>query len=114
MQLRPRFDPSREFIAARGFVYLGTPYEPGDPFPTDGLNARQLERQYDARAINFAPPRPKPADLVVMTNTSGSWYEITAPWLDAPVKVNGKGGADAEAQRLRTAGPPEGWQPPAE
>lgn len=116
MAVRPRFDPSREFVAARGFTFAGVGYAAGDAFAKAASSPHKLAAMYDSRKINFAPdaapeppaepPQTDPADPVTVEATGGGWHAITAAWLDEPVKVQGKEAADAEAQRIRDAGEP--------
>lgn len=113
MALRPRFDINREFVAALSFDFLGVSYKLNDPFPKAVTTARKLEQMYETRRINFAPavttPAPDPTDPVKIETGGGGWYTITAPWLEAPIKVQGLEAAEAEAARIREEGPPEGW-----
>jgi hypothetical protein len=46
---------------------------------------------------------------VTLNDRGGGNYEITAAWLDGPVKVRGKAKAEAEAGRLRAEGAPLGF-----
>lgn len=46
---------------------------------------------------------------VVSEGGAGGWYVVDAPWLDAPVKVQGKAAADAKFAEL-VAGAPDDWK----
>lgn len=49
--------------------------------------------------------------LATSTHTGGGYYEVAAPWLDAPERVKGKDAAEAARLKIVEAGPPEGWAP---
>lgn len=110
--VRPRFDPTRPLVAARSFDYGAGRFKAGDPFPTEGIAVHKLNTLYGARRVNHpdlvaAPPPPEPpADPVVMEPTPGGWYNISAPWLDAPLRVRGKAGAEKAAAKMRADGEP--------
>lgn len=108
MAVRPRFDPKRQFVAARGFTFLEHDYAPGDAFPAAGVRAdpRQLAQQYDTRAISFAPDAIDD-ERIQLTALGGGYYEISAPWLAEPTKVRGKADAEAELAKVREAGEPD-------
>jgi hypothetical protein len=115
MAVRPSFVPGRALVAARVLTYLGIEYAKGDPFPKSGIDSlahRKARIMYDSRRVDFAPEQAVetgPVDPVQIKTKSAGWYEITAPWLDAPVKVKGKVNSDKRADELREAGPPLGW-----
>jgi hypothetical protein len=56
-------DYKRPFIVARAFIFAGKSYEPGEPFPIEGVGRRLIERQFNARAIRQeqAPPAKRVA-----------------------------------------------------
>lgn len=112
MPIRPRFDPKREFVAARDFTFQGKAFAPGDDFPANDIDPRLVSRQYEARAINMKPEKTLDP-RVVLTQTGRGHYEITAPWLTEPVKARGKFNAATEQKRVSDEGPPEGWVPVA-
>lgn len=111
MPVRPRFDPKRALIAARGFSFLGRAYAPGDPFPhpedAASIAPRLLARQYEGHAVNFAPEAP--ADPIQMTGPAGGRYTITAPWLERPLVIRGKVNAEKALADIREEGPPLGF-----
>lgn len=124
MTVRPRFTPDRALIAARSFLFFGRDYAPGDPFPhpDDAANVpdRYRARQYEARAVNYAPEaegddQPKnPADLVAMKPAAkNGYYDLTAPWLEKPLTIRGKVNAQKALAELRAEGPPADWVDPA-
>lgn len=107
---RPRFDPKLPLVAARSFDYQGRPYKAGDPFPAPGASvpeAHKLRTLYGSRLVNHGEAvAAAPVDPVQMEGTPGGWYTITAPWLDEPMRVRGKAGAEKAAEKLRTDGEP--------
>lgn len=111
MPVRPRFDPKRALIAARGFTFLGRAYVPGDPFPhpddAPSIATRLLARQYEGGAVNLAPEAP--ADPITMTSPIKGRYEINAPWLEVPLTIRGKKNAEQALADIRGEGPPLGW-----
>lgn len=111
MPVRPRFDPKRALIAARGFSFLGRAYAPGDPFPhpedAASIAPRLLARQYESHAVNLAPEAP--ADPIQMTGPAGGRYTITAPWLERPLVIRGKKNADLALADMKAEGAPLGW-----
>lgn len=113
MAVRPAFDPNRDFVVAgRGITWKGQELKPGDPFPKDQATFFQLRTVYGSRQIEFAPPPEEPEDeqldpRVTLTATGGGWYRIEAPWLDEPMKVQGKDDAEAEQRRLSDEGEPD-------
>lgn len=109
MAVRPRFDPSNDFVAARGFTFAGKAIAAGAPFDKATAAPHRLATIYEARFINVAPAKVEdaPADPVVITQTSGGYYDISAPWLDEPIRARGKVKAEATAQQLREAGEPD-------
>ncbi len=111
MPVRPRFDPKRALIAARGFSFLGRAYGPGDPFPhpddAASIAPRLLARQYEGHAVNHAPEAP--ADPIQMTGPAGGRYTITAPWLERPLVIRGKVNAEKALADIREEGAPLGW-----
>jgi hypothetical protein len=110
---RLRFDPKRSLIAARGFTFAGRAYALGDPFPhpEDGPFAqRQIERQYETRAVNFAPESEAAEDPVQMTKAEkNGYYTITAPWFERPLTVRGKVNAEKALAEVREEGAPLGF-----
>lgn len=113
MPVRPRFDPKRSLIAARAFTFLGRAYALGDPFPhaddAGAANDRLRARQYEARAVNFAPEEATTEDPIQMTGPAGGRYTITAPWLERPLTIRGKVNAEKALADLREEGPPLGF-----
>lgn len=112
MPVRPRFDPKRPLIAARAFHFLGRTYAAGDPFPNPddeaAVNDRLRARQYEARAVSFAPDsEPDPVQMREGPK-NGRWM-ISAPWLDEDEEVRGKKNAEDRVAELRAEGPPLGW-----
>jgi hypothetical protein len=108
--VRPRFDPKRDFVAARGFTFAGTPHDAGDPFDKTAATPTRLTMLYESRMINFAPEgEPAPADPVTISQTSGGYFAISAPWLDTPIRARGKAKADETLAQVRKDGPPMGW-----
>lgn len=112
MPHRPRFDPKRPLVTARAFRFLGRDYAVGDPFPHSDDAAKVSERQragqYGSRAVNMGEAAP--AEPVQMKATgNGGRYEITAPWLEEPVKVRGKKKANKLLDEMRADGAPLGW-----
>jgi hypothetical protein len=107
--VRPRFDPSREFVAARGFTFAGTTHGSGDPFDKAAATPSRLAMLYESRMINFAPEDTKPADPVQVVQVSGGYYNVSAPWLDEPIRARGKAKMEEAAAQLRADGPPLGW-----
>lgn len=112
MPIRPAFDPSRPLVVARAFRFLGRDYAIGDPFPhandDKAVNTRQRSRQYEARAVNFAPTEVQDPVQMNPAGRNGSWI-LTAPWLDEPEIVRGKKNAETRLEELREEGPPLGW-----
>jgi hypothetical protein len=111
---RPRFDPSRPLVAARGFTYAGQELQVGDPFPTEGLAPHKVRTLYGSRYLNHregdaAPEAEATPEDVQMTALAGGYYEITAPWLEQPQKVRGKANAEKELARIREEGAPLGF-----
>lgn len=109
MAVRPRFDPKRQFVAARGFTFMGTEYGPGAPFPAAGadpVDPRLLAQQYGSRAINFAPEAVDD-ERIQFTSLGGGYYEISAPWLAEPIKARGKADAEAQLAKVREIGEPD-------
>lgn len=109
MAVRPRFDPNREFVAARGFTFAGAPHAAGDPFDKTAADRTRLAMLYESRMINFAPDDAKPADPVQIVQVSGGYYNVSAPWLDEPIRARGKVKSEETAAQLRADGPPLGW-----
>lgn len=109
MAVRPRFDPNREFVAARGFTFAGAPHAAGDPFDKGAATGPRLAMLYESRMINFAPDDAKPADPVQIVQVSGGYYNVSAPWLDEPIRARGKVKSEETAAQLRADGPPLGW-----
>lgn len=118
MAVRPPFDASRDFVVGRGFTFLGVAYAAGELFEKNAANEWHLRRLYDTRAISFAPVDIAPAqpagavllnDPVTIEPAGGNWHEVSAPWLDAPIKVNGKKKAEDVAAQIREAGEPLSW-----
>lgn len=109
MAVRPRFDPNREFVAARGFTFAGVPHAAGDPFDKAAADRTRLAMLYESRMINFAPEDAKPADPVQIVQVSGGYYNVSAPWLDEPIRARGKAKMEEAAAQLRADGPPLGW-----
>lgn len=107
MIVRPRFDPSRDYTAARSFTYNGVEYVAGDAFDKEGIAPHKLNTLYGSRAINMAE---KSADPVKLTQTKPGYFEITAPWLDEPEKVRGKAKAEERLAELREAGEPDAYK----
>lgn len=109
MAVRPRFNPSDDFVAARGFTFAGKPHAAGEPFDKSKAAPHRLSMIYEARIINVAPVKVEeaPADPVTILQTSGGYYDVSAPWLDAPIRARGKVKAEQEAQALRDAGEPD-------
>lgn len=108
---RPEFDPNRDFVTQTFFRVNGVPYERGVPFPKEEVDVRLLRRLYDTHQLGFRTDDPveKDADLAPLTlePTGGGWYQITVPWLDEPVKVQGEDKARFEAFQIREAGEPD-------
>lgn len=46
---------------------------------------------------------------VTVEGGEGGWYEVNAPWLDEPLKVQGREAAEAEQQKLHAAGEPDSY-----
>lgn len=109
MAVHPRFDPNREFVAARGFTFAGAPHAAGDPFDKAAADRTRLAMLYESRMINFAPEDAKPADPVTFIQTSGGYYNVSAPWLDEPIRARGKAKMEEAVAQLRAEGPPLGW-----
>jgi hypothetical protein len=111
--VRPPFDGNKEFVAARGFTFAGTEMVAGDPFKKDGADMRRVRIMYEGRFINFAPDQTAaddgPEDPVKVNKITAGTFEVTAPWLDEPVKARGPVKAEAAAAEIREAGPPLGW-----
>lgn len=119
--VRPRFDRrtalERDYTATRGFTYNGRQYEAGETFDKSGLTAAQLQTLYGARALDFAPAdapaaqsdRPDPSDQIRLAQTGGGYFEISAPWLDKPVRIRGKAKAEERLAEIRDEGPPLGF-----
>lgn len=62
MAARPRFDPTRRFVAALDLRFGGKLIYKGKPFPKGGLRRGQLKMMYDSRRINYRPePERAPA-----------------------------------------------------
>lgn len=106
MPVRPPFDPSREFVGARDFTFLGHEMALGTPFPKKEATERQLRLLYDSRMVNFGEAA---ADPVTITPLPGGRYEVSAAWLDEPLKIKGRVHAHEAADKLRADGPPPGW-----
>lgn len=114
MAHRLRFDPKRSLIAARGFTFAGRSYAPGDPFPhpddAGTVHDRLRARQYEARAVNFAPEDATAEDPVQMVKAEkNGYYTITAPWFERPLTVRGKVNAEKALAEVREEGAPLGW-----
>lgn len=113
MPVRPRFDPKRALIAARTFTFGGRAYAPGQPFPhpddAEAIPDRLRARQYEARAVDFAPEADAEPDLVTMSGPQGGRYTIEAPWLERPLSIRGKVNAEKALAEMREEGPPLGW-----
>ena len=109
MAVRPRFDPSREFVAARGFTFAGIEHGAGDPFDKAASTPSRLAMLYESRMLNFAPDVAKAADPVGILQVSGGYYNVSAPWLDEPIRARGKVKAEETAAQLRRDGAPLGW-----
>lgn len=110
MPVRPRFDKNRTLTAARGFIFAGRSYSPGDPFPhpDDGnIPDRLKARQYEARAVNMGDAIPP--DPIHMIGPKGGRYQVHAPWLDKPIIARGLAVAQKTIAKLRENGPPLGW-----
>jgi hypothetical protein len=107
--VRPRFDPKRDFVAARGFTFAGVQCAAGDPFDKEAATSQRLKMLYDSRKINFAPEKEADADAVSIRQTSGGYYDVSAPWLDEPIRARGKVKSEETAAQLRKDGPPLGW-----
>lgn len=114
MPHREPFDPKRPLVAARDFTFAGVRYGPGDPFPSPeaapvaSFPRRLIERQYNTMAVNHAAEATDEAsDPIQMTGPKGGRYEISAPWLDEPEKVQGREAAEARQRELHEAGEPE-------
>lgn len=103
---RPMFDAGRDFVAARAFPYNGHPYKAGEPFNKEGLAAHQLKTLYGSRFINFGEKDAAAADPVTITEGKGGWFEVTAAWLDDPIKIQGRKKAEKIAAEVREAGEP--------
>lgn len=106
MGVRPRFDPARDFVAARSFDYAEQQLQAGDPFVKDGVPAYKLGNLYGARMIDFAPEAEAAPDPVQISGGEGGWYNVTAPWLESPIRVQGTARANREAAKLRREGEP--------
>jgi hypothetical protein len=119
MAVRERIDRrnalTRKYTALQSFTFEGRKYANGDPFPIDGLPLHQVMTLHGARHIDLVPLSPEseepPAEDrgVTLTEKGGGNYEITAAWLDEPLKVRGRDAANAEAERVRNEGPPLGF-----
>ncbi len=114
MAHRLRFDPKRSLIAARGFTFAGRAYAPGDPFPhpddAGTIPDRLRARQYEARAVNFAPEDATVEDPVQMVKAEkNGYYTITAPWFERPLTVRGKVNAEKALAEVREEGAPLGF-----
>lgn len=117
MPHREPFNPKRPLVAARGFLFAGVRYAPGDPFPAPeaapaaSFPRRLIERQYNTMAVNHAPEVDEAADgdPITMTGPAGGRYTINAPWLEKPLVIRGKVNAEKALQDLRDEGAPLGW-----
>lgn len=109
MAVRPRFDPARDFVAARGFTFAGADHGSGDPFDKTAATPTRLSMMYESRMINFAPEKTADADPVSVVQVSGGYYNVDAPWLDEPIRARGKAKMEEAAAQLRKDGPPLGW-----
>ena len=50
----------------------------------------------------------------VLVSIEGDKHVVNAPWLEAPEPFDDEGEAAERQHELREAGPPDGWEPPAE
>lgn len=111
------FDPKRDFVCQGFFRAHGIAFERGAPFPgkdeegNDRPRDPRLEKLlYENHKITFADPDEEEAAKallpVTMEGKDGGWYDISAPWLDAPEKVQGHDAALLAAQQMRDAGEP--------
>jgi hypothetical protein len=48
--------------------------------------------------------------VTVEEGEGGGWYEVNAPWLDEPEKVQGREAAEARQQELNAAGEPDSYK----
>lgn len=110
--VRPRFDATREFVAMRGFTFLGKPHEKGDPFNKEGVDLRKLKTLYDTRNVDFdigeRGAADQPVDPVTIEKSASRWL-VKAAWLDEPIRETTKAKAGARADQVRAEGPPPGW-----
>ncbi|MFL6864117.1 MAG: hypothetical protein ACJ8DZ_14070 [Allosphingosinicella sp.] len=108
--VRPRFDPARDFVAARGLTWKGQPLKTGDPFDKAGVPPHKLKTLYGSRAINMSDGTPAAVPEIVelgsMEATPGGWYNISMPWLDEAERVRGKVNAERRLAKLREDGEP--------
>lgn len=129
------YDPERKLVAGRRMTVQGKELLAGDEIPED-VDAGARRRLWLIRNAHYTEDfRPTPvdpeaetapgeidpnleegdewmaeADGVKVEGPKGSWYTITADWLEEPVKAQGEDDAKAKAAELRAEGPP----PPAE
>lgn len=104
--VRPRFDPARDYTAARSFTYNGVDYAAGDTFDKSGLAPHRLNTLYGSRAVNMTDKDAPASDGITMTQTRPGYFEVSAPWLDEPEKVRGLAKAQARVEELREEGEP--------
>lgn len=74
------------------------------------IHGEEAAREQAAKLRSEGPP-PDPRTEVTIEDAGDDLFLVNAPWLEGPIEATGRETADAEAQRLREAGPPEGWEP---
>lgn len=106
------FDNSKTLIATRNMTVEGHEVHAGKPLPGDLSKGLRMRLWVTRRVVYEADYRPtptaEPESEVRVTEAGGGWYQVEAPWLAEPEKVQGKDKAEARAAELREAGDPKG------
>lgn len=76
------------------------------------VHGEQAARERAAEIRREGPP-PDPRTDVTIFEQDDIFF-VNAPWAEAATPAGSRADAEAEQQRLREAGPPEGWQPAPE
>lgn len=109
-QRRPDFDASKDFVCLTFFRAAGYPWERGAPFDKSAVDARTLEKLYDAHQIGYRNMTAEQvaSDLapVTVVDSGDGTFAVNAPWLESPEKVAGHDNAILRAQAIRDAGEP--------
>jgi hypothetical protein len=105
------FNPDRDFVTTTFFQCNGLPVEAHKPFDKTTVPARLLRLLYESHKITYADANAKEGAGQIapatMKDMGDGWFEVGAPWLDEPEKIEGEGSALLRAGQIRDEGEPD-------